>query len=490
MVNVEVGKIFISREGIDEDAEPICYQHRKSHVVLGVFDGLGGAGGILYDGGHGRRTQAWYASRKAREIVNYHKNNFYKLSAKSLADDLHRGFDYSFKDTPHNQSKLKGSLLSKSDQGFPTTIAIACVDLKDKIVSWFWAGDSRCYWLNSSGLQCLTRDHSNVNDLLDTHFEDPPLSNYVSKKDFYIDEGKTSTQVFENYMVFACSDGLYDTWNPLEFMCILYEGIVSSETFDNFISFLSDQNKSLMKDDISASFLFVGAWYEFQKEVEPLREDIKTELARINGERQSHEGRLARLSKEIHEVELQLDILKKLQIKQSELANIKTELARLRSYDDKGNEVIKSIQGIKFQDCMNPIKDFLSLFSQTDNSDGNYPHQSDTATKIQKMGNSTRTAKSSIESILSLLGSPSFKENILKENIEKMSDEHSAKEEEIEDLQNNDSFIPHVTLEELNRKLLKEKDNHRQEMEACRDAYKSSLKNLWDKHKDSYSFDN
>ena len=51
-----------------EDADPIV-RDGPDLGLIGVFDGMGGAGGTVYETPDGRRTGAYLASRIARDVV-------------------------------------------------------------------------------------------------------------------------------------------------------------------------------------------------------------------------------------------------------------------------------------------------------------------------------------------------------------------------------------------------------------------------------------
>ena len=53
-----------------EDADPILRQGRNLGLVA-VFDGMGGAGGTVYETPDGPRTGAYLASRVARNVVGW-----------------------------------------------------------------------------------------------------------------------------------------------------------------------------------------------------------------------------------------------------------------------------------------------------------------------------------------------------------------------------------------------------------------------------------
>ncbi|HZN73129.1 MAG TPA: hypothetical protein VFC00_15785 [Micromonosporaceae bacterium] len=90
------------------------------------------------------------------------------------------------------RSSTRNKVVGTLRRDFPTTLAAIeyRVDRKNVAVTALWAGDSRCYLLTpDQGLQQLSRDDSDVQDVLELLIADQPMTNVVSANgDFAIHE--------------------------------------------------------------------------------------------------------------------------------------------------------------------------------------------------------------------------------------------------------------------------------------------------------------
>jgi serine/threonine protein phosphatase PrpC len=169
-----------------------CFQTNSG--LIGVFDGLGGAGGATYPGADGTsHTGAFYASRLARSVVSSFFESLkteridFNLSETpiKLRATVKEAFANKIAELDTTASKIKSNLIRR----LPTTMATIYFEkLKEDerkpdnvhspsaIHSVFstqsqsppkatyrcnimWAGDSRCFLLNASrALQQLTED--------------------------------------------------------------------------------------------------------------------------------------------------------------------------------------------------------------------------------------------------------------------------------------------------------------------------------------------
>ncbi|BCJ41117.1 hypothetical protein GCM10010168_45850 [Actinoplanes ianthinogenes] len=168
------------RAGLGEDAEPTLLLRQSGNAgVLGVYDGMGGAGARLL--GHtpdGRPvSHAFAASRLAHLTVQEHFTGGYHRQP-SLEARLREVFDAA---RPPGGLKLRGTITKQ----LPTTLAVIDYSRPHKSGPRYaaarWAGDSRCYLLTPEwGLQQISRDDSIVDDPLETLMADQPLTNQVA----------------------------------------------------------------------------------------------------------------------------------------------------------------------------------------------------------------------------------------------------------------------------------------------------------------------
>jgi serine/threonine protein phosphatase PrpC len=171
------------RPGLGEDAEPtFMHDLGTGRGLLGVYDGLGGAGAHqVGTTGDGRNlNHAFVASRLAsltahRWFADRVRNAEFGDGRSDLRDRL---ADVLREARPPGRLKLAGTLR----RDLPTTVALleyrqvrAGVD-----VAAYWAGDSRCYLLTAAdGLQQLSQDDSEVRDPLELLIADQPMTNVV-----------------------------------------------------------------------------------------------------------------------------------------------------------------------------------------------------------------------------------------------------------------------------------------------------------------------
>lgn len=169
------------RTGHGEDAEPtLMYNGALEHGLLGVYDGLGGAGGRPVGSTPDGRTvsHAFVASRLAHLIVRrWFADRAYRVPGDDLGTRLRHGFDAA---RPRARSRVGGNLT----RDLPTTLALIefgrGAHHGSELTAW-WAGDSRCFLLTPDrGLQQISRDDAEIDDALEIMIADQPMTNLVS----------------------------------------------------------------------------------------------------------------------------------------------------------------------------------------------------------------------------------------------------------------------------------------------------------------------
>jgi len=300
-----------------EDAEPLVLPDKfgeggeslAEDILIGVFDGMAGAGCIKIENKDGTQmTNAYKASRLVREGVKAfyedHKedirsvfDNRNKLDAviealvKKLLNDLGQ---YADENKLSSAVKVKSTLIKL----LPTTMAVAVVkDKGDSIdILCLWAGDSRCYIMSPlDGLQQLTKDDLKIsNDALQNTISDSPMSNYIhlplsgdhEKPRFKIN-GKIYRDIKKPRIVFVATDGCFGyVKTPMAFEELILNGIndLAQEKANGFDGLGEKIKKALIglptADDCSLSgILFVdkSSVLEFSESCAERRSKVQKE---------------------------------------------------------------------------------------------------------------------------------------------------------------------------------------------------------------------
>ena len=257
---------------LGEDAKPISEKLNTDVYLIGVFDGLGGAGGrrFMLPNKQAPIKGSWLASRIIRETtLQYFKENcadsfkFYN-NISSVLKNLENKLLLSLKESlgklelNNPPSRLKGSLAIKS---LPTTMA-ACY-IADKKGVFIWAGDSRGYILDTGGLHQYTKDDlENEYDALDNITKTSDMSNYVSEAGFILKYHLFP--VTYPSIILTATDGCFDWYvTPMHFEHILLLTMQNSLSFKEWKIRLLSAIAEEYKDDSATMSLFCVGWDNF-----------------------------------------------------------------------------------------------------------------------------------------------------------------------------------------------------------------------------------
>lgn len=261
---------FMSEKKADngEDSDPLLLI-KDSFAVVGVFDGMGGAGSAMHVMGGDEKTGAYFASRKVKQATESFfaqlacdKNNSI-IQSDTIADDLKTriksAFDLLRKECP---PKVKSGLKSAMIKEFPTTLSVALLQRTDNarsVVS-LWAGDSRNYLLTSKGLfQISIDDLEAKGDPFENLSSDSPLSNQIcADRDFVIN--KLLVDIKEDqFVVFSATDGCFGYYpTPLHFEDALLRNLSKATTEQDWMQFLKEEFHNVAADDTSMSCVIYG----------------------------------------------------------------------------------------------------------------------------------------------------------------------------------------------------------------------------------------
>lgn len=265
----------IAKEKIPQHGEDsYCYGIREDSLILGVFDGCGGAGARQYPA-FGGRTGAYIGARAVSGAVRkWFENAAISDHIEDNADALRAYINRGLANCTGNVGQQSGppikGLLVKN---FPTTAAIAHCTCRPSAVSLdcFWAGDSRVYLLNSDGLAQLTADDLDGLDAFENISSDGVLTNLISAStDFTLHSARFICK--KPFVVLTATDGCFGYIpSPMEFELLLLQDLIKSGSPAEFEKSLTAQLEKVSGDD----FTLVGAAFGYGSFAE-----LQTDLTR------------------------------------------------------------------------------------------------------------------------------------------------------------------------------------------------------------------
>jgi serine/threonine protein phosphatase PrpC len=258
-----------------EDSDPIL-RDGPDLGLLGVFDGMGGAGGTVYETPDGRRTGAYLASRIARDVVEQRMLDLlepdWHLNGKAAARDLQHSVQQALKQRLQELNPARSSLRSRLIRALPTTMAlIALQRTQPGGPTWaghvFWAGDSRAYVFEPRGAsQLSTDDLRDPSDALANLRRDSVVSNALSADtEFHINYRRVELR--SPFLVVCATDGCFGyVRTPMHFEYLVLRHLLEARNTEAWSSALQGEIAAVTGDDAAMSTLGVGAdLQEFQK---------------------------------------------------------------------------------------------------------------------------------------------------------------------------------------------------------------------------------
>jgi len=255
--------------GEGEDADPIL-RVGPDLGLLGVFDGMGGAGGRVYDTPDGRHTGAYIASRFARNVVERLMLELIKpewnLDGPGTAAELHRVLASSLAARLAELKAPETTLRSKLVKALPTTMTLAVLQRADPAASsygchLFWAGDSRAYVADpEAGLMQLTTDDlRSGGDAMRNLSDDSVMSNCVSADtEFHINHRQVELQA--PFLVLCATDGCFAyVRSPMHFEQLLLSSLQAARDATGWQQALEARVTAVTGDDAALALLGLGA---------------------------------------------------------------------------------------------------------------------------------------------------------------------------------------------------------------------------------------
>lgn len=234
-----------------EDA--YVYALNDCAVMVGVFDGCGGAGAKRHAKLQGK-TGAYLASRIVSGTVKDWFAEFNGNDTEEPENTIKQKIVQNLQ-MCHSIAGEESKLLSPMVKVFPTTAAFAyCSEDRGKMsVDYFWAGDSRVYLLDCDGLAQLSVDDLSVPDAMENLYDDGVMTNVISKsKDFSIHHHRISLE--KPGIIFAATDGCFGyVSSPMEFEYMLIESMLASQNVEEWELNLSERIGRVAGDDYTMS---------------------------------------------------------------------------------------------------------------------------------------------------------------------------------------------------------------------------------------------
>jgi serine/threonine protein phosphatase PrpC len=254
--------------GEGEDADPIL-RVGPNLGFLGVFDGMGGAGGRVYDTPDGRHTGAYIASRFARNVVERLMLELirpeWNLDGPATASELQRVLASSLAARLAELKAPETTLRSKLVKALPTTMTLAVLQRPDPAGSsyachLFWAGDSRAYVaVPEAGLMQLTTDDlRSGGDAMRNLTDDSAMSNAVSADtEFHINHRQVELQA--PFVLLCATDGCFAyVRSPMHFEQLLLSSLQEARDVTDWQRALAAGVTAVTGDDAALALLGLG----------------------------------------------------------------------------------------------------------------------------------------------------------------------------------------------------------------------------------------
>jgi serine/threonine protein phosphatase PrpC len=257
-----------------EDSDPIL-RDGPDLGLIGVFDGMGGAGGTVYDTPDGPRSGAYLAARIARDVVEHRMLELlepdWNLNGKTTAEDLHRAVQEALSDRLAELNAPTSSLRSRLLRALPTTMALTALQrTQSGGPAWachvFWTGDSRAYVFESAGARQLsTDDLRDPGDAMANLRRDSVVSNVMSADtEFHVNHRRVELQA--PFLLVCATDGCFGyVPSPMHFEHLVLSELQKARSTDAWSASLQAKIAVVTGDDAAMALLGVGADFaEFQ----------------------------------------------------------------------------------------------------------------------------------------------------------------------------------------------------------------------------------
>jgi hypothetical protein len=251
-----------------EDSDPIL-RDGPDLGLIGVFDGMGGAGGTVYETTDGRRSGAYLASRIARDVVARRMLDLlepdWNLEGEAAAEDLRRSVRKALEERLVELKAPPSQLRSRLLRALPTTMAVVALQRTQRNKStWachiFWAGDSRAYaFLPTGARQLSTDDLREPIDAMANLYRDSVVSNAMSADtDFVVNYRRVELKA--PFLVCCATDGCFGYIpSPMHFEHLVLAPLPGARSVDAWSRDIQAKVAAVTGDDAAMAMMGIGA---------------------------------------------------------------------------------------------------------------------------------------------------------------------------------------------------------------------------------------
>ena len=297
-----------------EDSDPIL-RDGPDLGLLAVFDGMGGAGGTVYETDDGQRSGAYLASRIARDVVEQRMLQLlvpdWNLKGAAAAEDLRRSVEEALQERLAELKAPKSALRSRLLRALPTTMAVIALQRTHRSGSrWlahvFWAGDSRAYVVEPGGARQLTTDDlREPSDAMDNLRRDSVVSNAMSADTaFHVNYRRV--ELDGPFLLLCATDGCFGYLpTPMHFEHLVLAPLATARNVEAWSDAVQREISAVTGDDAAMAVMAVGA---------DLPELKGLYAPRVAALEEQFTGPIDAMSQAVREAEQQLQVLRQRQL--------------------------------------------------------------------------------------------------------------------------------------------------------------------------------
>jgi serine/threonine protein phosphatase PrpC len=271
-----------------EDSDPILREGPDIGLAA-VFDGMGGAGGTVYDTPDGARSGAYLASRLVRDVVEeYFLRTLTPdrpLPLGATAQELHDAIETVLQKALTGLNAPVSRLRSRLLRALPTTMALGALQRSEPdgsrwVCEVVWAGDSRVYALDASGLHQLSVDDlRDPSDAMANLQRDSVISNAVSADTEFVVRHRRVT-LEAPFALLCATDGCFGyVPSPMHFEELVLDALADAQSDEGWSLAVQRAISAVTGDDASMATIVVGAdLAAFQALTAPRRAEITDQV--------------------------------------------------------------------------------------------------------------------------------------------------------------------------------------------------------------------